>query len=875
MTPENLASQRMSTPGRRFLPVIRSGERQALAYFFILLFLIIAGLAIGRGVANTLFLKRFGIEHLPWVFLVQGIGLAVASLFYASVSDRLRPERILNFILLLMVTLLLCLWGMAQTPLATWAHPPLYLLQEIASEILALHFSLYICSHFDNEQSKRLMPLAMAGGQLGELSGGLTLAVGAPLVGPVNMVWAWAGGGLLAWILVRAWHRHQGPTPRRIAVRTSGGMRQTLRQLRQGLNFMWPQRNSALAVFFTVIVLFMLSFLIKDTFVREFRSEKELATVFGLVTFIGGSVAFLVQITLTSQLIERFGVRRMNLVFPLSTLIVLSAFLSPFSLPAAWLGAFNRRVLLPSIRNPARSLMLQALPDYIQGRMRGITLAIVVPLAMVMAGLLIKGLRSDSDMIAAIGIGLGLLALYFAVRTNQDYQRTIIETLQERLFVPRDDLGPTAFERNEQLLDELVKGIEHEDEAMCEKFARILVDHFGSDAVPHILRRIARASHPCQNRLSRLIAPYLNAEHIPAWMARANASDPRSLATVLEVAFRGRWQEGRPHVTRCLESDTPRLAACGIIGALSYDDPVLHAQGERILGRMLACGKDEEMIAAMEVLTAMPNGAHLTQIGTALSSTNPRLRMHALHALHAISQPVTDARTMETLKDIYHSEDAWHLREACVKTSELLPLHPRISLLIDALDDPQPQVQKLAVALLTKQKADGTIETLLQAMRNWKLGVRGQIAALSVLTDTVPQEQLRQFALEYLDQASIYHAWLPAFDTPTPATELLGIVLRERVAQLTDLGLRALALGPNRNLAKILRAAMASDNRRQRMLCLELIEDFPDLEAGAQLRRLLQPPPAARELSIGTMVAELSRGADGWVAQCAQQWEPA
>jgi HEAT repeat protein len=281
------------------------------------------------------------------------------------------------------------------------------------------------------------------------------------------------------------------------------------------------------------------------------------------------------------------------------------------------------------------------------------------------------------------------------------------------------------------------------------------------------------------------------------------------------------------------------------------------------------------MLAAMDVLTAMPRREYQPQIFRAMASSHSRLRLHALQALHVGGQPITDAPTMEALRDLYRKEGEWPLREACVKASGLLPPQQRVVLLIEALDDPLPQVQKLAVELLTRQEAGWVMATLLQAVRSWQLGIRGQIAALSVLTETVSHEQLRELALEYLKQAVVYHAWLPALGTPTPATELLAISLRERVAQLGDLGLRALAPGPNRNLVEVLRAAMASDNRRQRMLCLELIEDFPDREAGLQLRQLLQPPPSTPQRAIAPLAAELSCSADRWVAQCAQQWEPA
>ena len=863
----------MTPTGSPLFASIRPGERLALAYFFTLLFLVGVGLSIGGGVANTLFLKRFGIEHLPWVFLVQGAGLAAASLFYASVSDRLRPERILGFVLALMVILLLALWGMAHTALASWAHPPLYLLQEIVAEILALHFSLYICSHFDNEQAKRLMPLAMAGSQLGELTGGLILALAGPWVGPVNMVWAWVVSGVLAWVIIRIWHHRHGPTPRRIAVRTSGGMRQTVRQLRQGLGFTWQQRNSVLAVFFTVIVLFMLSFLVNDALVREFSSENELAMVFGLITFVGGSIAFVLQIAMTGQLIARFGVRSVNLVFPLTSLAALAVFITPFGLTAALLGSFNRRVLLPVVRNPARALMLQALPDYIQGRMRGISLAIVLPLAMILAGLLIKGLHNNVQAIAGLGLALGLLALYFAIRTNQDYLRTIVETLKERLYVPRDDLGPMDPRHDAKFMAQLLAGMDSQDEAMRESFARMLVSHFGPEAVPFVLQRIPSASHPCQDRLSRLVAPYLDSTHMASWMNGLAACDMHGRATLLAVAFQARWSLGLVHVLPSLEAGNPRLVACGIIGALRYDDAALRERGLSSLRGLLESSDARQMIAAMTALTAVPLPEYRQSVCRALTGEPAQLRLHALRALHALGQSIDDEETVATIGNLYRTEWSWPLREACVRVSALLPAPRRIAALIAALDDPQPQVQKLAIELLQAQGANRVATPLLQSVRGWQLGVRGQISALSVLGEMLPPTELRGMSLAYLDRAAQYREWLAVVEARMKKADLLRVVLRERITQLTDLGLRALAWGSERALTAVLRVAMVNDNRRQRMLCIELIEDVADAQIRGLLQRLLEPVPAVSGWAPEKILSALASGPDAWMAQCAQQGE--
>ena len=49
------------------LLMVKKAEWPKLSYFFCLFLVISAGLAIGRGTADALFLKRFGIQYLPFM----------------------------------------------------------------------------------------------------------------------------------------------------------------------------------------------------------------------------------------------------------------------------------------------------------------------------------------------------------------------------------------------------------------------------------------------------------------------------------------------------------------------------------------------------------------------------------------------------------------------------------------------------------------------------------------------------------------------------------------------------------------------------------------------------------------------------------------
>ncbi len=75
------------------LLLIREGERSNVLYILFLFMLISTGMAIGRGTADALFLKRLGIEYLPLMYIFQGLLLAGVGIVYAAFADRIPAEK--------------------------------------------------------------------------------------------------------------------------------------------------------------------------------------------------------------------------------------------------------------------------------------------------------------------------------------------------------------------------------------------------------------------------------------------------------------------------------------------------------------------------------------------------------------------------------------------------------------------------------------------------------------------------------------------------------------------------------------------------------------------------------------------------------------
>ena len=172
--------------------LIRDREYGPVAYFFALYFLIGCGMALGRGTADALFFKRYGIEYLPVMYIIVSLLLCLTSVAYAAFADRIPSERFFNILFVSLIGLLLCNWSLIAFSETTLSYPVYFVIYEIASELLAVHAAHYLSQNFDILQVKRLSPLIMAGTQFGVITGGIFLASASHTIGVQNFLLFWS-----------------------------------------------------------------------------------------------------------------------------------------------------------------------------------------------------------------------------------------------------------------------------------------------------------------------------------------------------------------------------------------------------------------------------------------------------------------------------------------------------------------------------------------------------------------------------------------------------------------------------------------------------------------------------------------------------------
>ncbi|MBE0614515.1 MAG: hypothetical protein IH604_12670 [Burkholderiales bacterium] len=870
--------------------LIREGEGGTLAYFLALFFLLGLGLALGRGSANALFLKHFGVAYLPHVYLALSLCLGLSSLGYAALADRIAPEKLFAGMAAVFAAVLVIIWVLMRTGATDLAFP-IYLVNfGVISEVVLLHATLYFGANFDGDQVKRLLPLALAGIQAGELSGGLVLA-GLSVLMPMKdvlLLWVTICAASVALIIWR--HRRYGNSPYTHPPRRgSGALRAAADQLVQGLRFARQSdllRYSSYGVLFMVIAVFTLSYSVMTIYAANFHTETELGIIFGLTTFVGGAVTLLAQIFFSGKLLQRFGVRRMNLVFPLTTLASFAGLILSFTLPSALLAAFNQSVIMPAIRNPSRNLLFQALPDYMQGRARALSLVLVLPLGILTAGVLLQLLRlGNADwMLPATGTLAALAYLVYSAKTNRAYLGAVLSTMAEKLYIPREHMGALDTRRDRELFELLARGAAHADEQISITYAKVLMDAFPAEAPRIVLERLQSAGLRTRDQLIRLVVPKLPETEKTVLHDYLRTSDPHQQATILDILFVARDAVARSHVRVCLESDNPRLTACGILGVHCYNELELMDEATRRWNQLLRGAQSPSLLAGLDLLRRRPDETMFDAAAKLLVHPEDRVKRAALLGLAQFAS--VDAATLTPLiGTLLHAEDHT-VRMAAVQCALQLAAGECRKHCHQALEDRHPRVVQAALEVLKQLDGKDFVATSLDWLDANEGSPRAQCAMVELLLkQPVPSGRLEAFVRSRLGAAMQIAGALRLVEKACKqaqgqkSMELLALALRESLGRIVALALTALEGLEDRQLVRTVRAGLASRDARQEARAFEALEDLGARDIAAALRVIFgrggvreRGSVEAAGPSLGTIsdvVDYFAQGRDAWLQDCA------
>ena len=838
------------------LLLIRENEKVTVFYFLSFFFIVSCGMAMGKASADALFFKRFGIEYLPLMFIALAVLLTLVSLVYAAFADKISAEKFFFRLFITLVAILAATWSMIHYSENSATYPIYFLIYEAASEILLIHTALYLSQNLDTFKSKRLSPIILAGSQLGLICGGLLVAFLAPLIGASQIILVWCGLLLIAGIMISVWHKLKGPSAYFYMKRSKNSISQSLTTIKQGISFTRKSsllRASSMAFFFLVITFYMLYYITNQVYTDYFETEESLTAFFGILTAITSLSGLLLQIFITNRAIDKIGIQKINLIFPLSISLTFFSFLLVLKLPTAIIGSFIKDALNPAFNTPARNMMFNILPKNIQGRARAVSIGIILPSALIVCAaiLLTAQFIDDINYFLIPGLITSVMFLYFSFKTNSAYVKTLIQHLKEQVYLPE---GALSNKTNNTLLESLENNINQSDDKLTICCAKILINSHPKQASKIIAKRLRTSSNDTADQLIKILAKHSTRplRHCLERPDKYPAFDQHMESTLLQLLFNKKDAFARQFIKKALNSDNPRLCATGISGTIIYNSKKnIPLSNKKWLS--LTTGDNNQLLASLQLVAFIEKADDDTRQQlienyqtTFLNLLTSENLLWQTQTLEAMSNWKYDSIPSfhDLLLSLFNNTDPY-LRAAVVKCSNLLDFGEYMSLLIQAFEDGHSSVRDVAMqTLLTNNSSTDTIaQQWLINNDSYTTPRAQQTMLLYLIKNGLSENILKEMAITKAQLARNYYDAMQITKNvkdKNTAYYLTYTTISERVNQTCHLLLNILQQLEQAEIISVVKAAINSADKRLIATACEAVKNLRNTDISDLLIDVLQ-----------------------------------
>jgi ATP/ADP translocase len=856
----------------RFLKVYREEQASFLLVFVLFLCMRASNIMV-ENYAETAFLKRYGVEYLPQVFLINSIALFAVITTIGLFLDRMTRTALLRRLILLLAGLLILCRFLLPYEISL-IYPLLYILVAQSRYALVVVFWVIGSDLFTFRQTKRLFPPIEAGGVLGLIVG--SFATG-PLVGMDNILVAavivltgavMASFGVERKIATLVTERPPGSHRR-------GGMSKKKAGLLEVLPIIRKNRFLLMLLVLVVVPNFLLpifNFQWSVILDRRFVSEGGLLTFYALFKGISNALN-LVVLLFIGRAFARFGVTTILFFHPANYFLLFGALLGSFTLPVAIYGRISSNILRTSGNRPAMYMLFNFIPPEFRGRMVSFFQGTAGRLGTLLGSLILLAGSSLMDprlfgVVGCLAAGIWLAASWGLYRV---YTSNLFDSLMAGHLDFKDleqlDVGSLL---DRPTVERLVQALE-EDEATATLAAQLLAKKADKDVALRMLALVPDRSRTVQVSILDAVGEMgpLGLGH--ELVALTERLSPDVAARCVATLGRTDPETGRDFLVSSLSEASPAVCAQAAAAVYQAESDELRERARQVLLSLLA-GEVEEKSAALEAIPATGDARFVEQLGVLLDGADPKLRGAV-------------ARTLGRL----HDEDSWeHLvallddsssevrRDASSALGELQPSPPQaVEALARRLDDEETEVVDAAVGALT-DIGDPAIPCLLDTMADAPILQREAI--LRVLSEIrMPEGEVLGPVRREMEAAYGLIAEKAVLNSleESPSRDFL---LDAHKADLDDC-LRAIfrllqATGLGREM-ELIQRGLTSLDRHKKAVAVEGMEKVLHKDLGRLLTPLIEDVPIDEQLALGAKAFGVSPlTVDDVVRRCFDRSDP-
>jgi len=823
---------------------VRPGEGRRVGLLFLQLLLASAVFVLGRTVRDTLFLSRYPIKYLPWMFVLYGITSAATVVVYARFADRVPRHRMIAGTTAVGMATYLATWGLVRAG-QPWIYPAFYVWAEVVANLFIVQFWTLANDLFDARAAKRLFGTIGSARVLGVVLVGLAAGAVVEGIGTAQLLFVlaalMAGIAACAHLISREQHapaaERSGAQPRRRGLPPNIASDPYVRAL-------------ALMILVVFVALTIGDYQFKRIARASFQ-EDDLARFFSLFYAGAGTVSFLFQMFLTPRILARLGVGAGMSVMPAVFGAASTTLLAFPTLPVATVMKFADNGFQYTIHETTLQALYVPFPAEVKARTRALLEAVVKPLSYGLGGFALVLLTPHLSVAGLSAVTVPLVLLWGAtiVLVRRRYVRSLEATLSARgaLVFDHEYLLDAAGRR--ALISMLERGEPRQVLLALEQLAGE-----GDDQVRSAVAQLAGHSDPAV-RTAALYQIASTARGAPGPTEAALAdrvADVRAAAAAAHAALA--QDEAVDALAPLLTDSAPDVRVAALAGLLRHGGVEGGIVGGAELGRLLGSEARDDRVAAARALRHLGTGAY-RPVRRLLADPDPAVRRAALKA----APGVPDRRLVPLLLELL-ADPATRTRAG---TALVAIGADAATPLAAALDDPHTSrpVRLLIPRLLRRIPQPVSYERLREHVQEPDSHVRLRIlAALARLRRVLNLREPLSFVQENVERElkEAYRnlsAWAAARTAyPSPLLDEEFLLRRRRAIRRV---LRLLELRYDPEAIELVRERLPDARRRAnalevldalleaplRPLVMPLVDEVPDEQRLARARSLTGPPP--------------------------------
>ena len=814
---------------------VHEDELGLFMWTVVLLFLVRSSGIFLNNYAETAFLKRYGVEYMPVVNMLNAVVTFFVMGVMTGFMTRLPGARILARLFVFCGLSVACIRAIIPFGIDL-VYPALFMLKSQYEVLLALLFWNLANDLFNTRQSKRLFPLITAGGVIGQILGSFAT----PLVARwlhmdnlllVYMVTALAG----AWAVQAMGRRY----PTLLFQQKKEGGKKSRTSMIDEIKTVLPLMKSSILVKILVVLTFMPNVVIPImNYQFNFAVNEQFATETGLIEFFGYfrgvlNIISLVILLFVGKLYDRFGLPVALMFHPFNYMVVFIAFLLRFDAVSAMYARMSANIIRTTINIPAIAVVTGLFPESYRAMIRPFLRGTIVRIGLFLGSGLI--LLSDTLFHPRY---LSLVALPFVIAwvvapfvLKRRYAGILLDLVSDNRVDFRSlnssELGQVF--RDKKIQENLVRRFQGSSGENRLWYGQLLrsISYSGLDAQ---LLTALREEQDIQTRIGliELLSKASGPAAVESFTELIEQGTPELVVALIDAGHRISAEIFAPFNRRIYEMSLPLDVKAHAVGSLYTVDPARYGpvigawltseEADSLRAGIIATGvcRDIRFAERLKALLLTSDDATLLLVLESLRTIN----MAGLNPLVVLRLWDPDPRMRRAVLQVYQIEDEGALKN-------VIPL----------LGD-----ESEAIAGLAREKIrTADYQNSLRLVKSLSLPQKKVRESLFGLLSDMAIKDLDVFRFVQLQAHTCYQLTAQAQGirqfSDGALQELLAVHLDERVWFTLQTTLRVLAAQDQSGRMQTIAKSIFSSDKRQRSNSLEAMDDILD----KSLVRLLTP----------------------------------